>query len=305
VGYCARGFVWSCIGGVAISGAFTGSKTEGPNGAIGVVTSTRDGWVVLIPLTIGIFCYSLWRLFEGIYGVRTQLAKRAWKKVLDGYVIPFCSGIFYFILGIGVIYIIKNGPGQEDSTSEMTHYLSGSIFGRIILSVMAAVLFLVAVAWVVQLIRRTFVRETVDKKKMKKSPQWVRRLVYITAYVGTSGRIILFILLAILLCRVAWDPDIQNLGFGGALAQIQKKGIGMFFLFLVGLLLIIFGLWSVFGAYYHNFFPDPVLTPTVDLPLPILSDPTLTQSDSLQAGKTLEIRIYHTRVPEDNAHPGS
>jgi len=99
VGYCARGFVWSCIGGVAISGAFTGDKTEGPNGAIGVVTSTRDGWIVLIPLVIGIFCYSLWRLFEGFYGVRTQLSKKSLEKSVGWICDPFLFGNLLFHIG--------------------------------------------------------------------------------------------------------------------------------------------------------------------------------------------------------------
>jgi len=257
VGYCARGFVWCCIGGVAISGAFTGNQTEGPTGAIGVVTSTLGGWIFLIPLVVGILCYSLWRLFEGIYGARTQLEnQKQWKKLLNGYIIPFCSGIFYFILGVGVCFVIRKGPSEKDSTSEMTLYLSKTILGRITLNFMAAVLILVAGGWSIQLINRTFVTETVDRKKLESSPKWLQRMVYSTAYIGTSGRIILFVLLAILLFRVAWDPDIQYLGFGGALAQIQTRGPGMFFLFLVGLLLVIFGVWSVLGAYFRSFLPQ-------------------------------------------------
>jgi len=206
-------------------------------------------------------------------------------------------------LGIGVTYIIRDGASQEDSTSELTHFLSESTFGRIVLSVMAAVLFLVSIAWGIQLIRRTFVKETVDKRKIQNSPRWLQRFVYVTAYIGTSGRIILFILLAVLLCRVAWDPDIQDLGFGGALAQIQTRGVGMAFLFLVGLSLIIFGIWSVFGAYYHNFFPEkPLSNPTLELP-PISSAQTPIQNNSLRIEKTLEIHIHTGRFPEGIAHP--
>jgi len=199
--------------------------------------------------------------FEGIYGVRTQQEnENRWKKLLDGYIIPFCSGVFYFILGVGVSFVLRKGPTERDSTSEITLFLSKSILGRITLNLMAAVLLCVAVGWSIQLINRTFVRETVDRRKLESVPKWFQGFVYATAYVGTIGRIILFALLAVLLFRVAWDPDIQDLGFGGALAQIQTRGPGMIFLFFVGFLLVIFGLWSVLGAYFHNFFPqDPHL----------------------------------------------
>jgi hypothetical protein len=74
-------------------------------------------------------------------------------------------------------------------------------------------------------------------------------LVFSACIIGTFGRGLLFILLAVLFARVAWDESANyELGFGGALVQLQNSTVGRVFLVFVGILLIIFGIFSLFQA---------------------------------------------------------
>jgi len=257
LGFLARGFVWASIGGVACSAAFTGGSSKGANGALDVVARSTGGFIIYILASIGIFSYAAWRFFEGFYGLRVSPFDRRWKRVINGYVVPFVSCAIYIAFGISNIYVMVHG--RSGSNSSITADIAENVVGKIFLNIASIILTGVAFAWLGQLIKGTF-KEIMDAEKFNKQPKWLRCTVLATGYLGILGRIILFLLLAVLLFRTTWDKHIRSSGFGGALNQLQISTGGKVFLMFVGILLIIFGIWSVFNSYFKSFLKyDPKL----------------------------------------------
>jgi len=131
--------------------------------------------------------------------------------------------------------------------------------GSILLSLGAFILACVAFYWFFDLIRGSF-KDLFDDRKLDKAPKHTRKLVFTLGYLGITGRIILFFLLSILIFRVAWDKDQESIGFGGALEQLQQNSFGKVILGIVGVLLIVFGAWSVCTACFKEFIPRDPLT---------------------------------------------
>jgi len=260
VGFVARGFVWACIGGVAASAAFTGKSSKGATGALGVVARSNGGFTFFILATLGMFCYAGWRFFEGFYGLRVSPTDKKWKRLINGYIVPFTSCGIYIAFAISNIYVMVHG--RMNSNSSITGDIAKNVAGKILLNIASVILCGVAFAWLGQLIKGTF-KEVLDQDKFNKQIRLLRWVVLGTGYLGILGRIILFLLLAVLLFRTSWDPDIRTSGFGGALNQLQVNIVGQVFLMVVAVLLVIFGVWSVFNSYFKLFlFYDPrILTP--------------------------------------------
>lgn len=250
VGFCARGFVWACIGGVAAAAAFTGKRTEGPSGALDVVARSTIGFTLYILATIGIFSYATWRFFEGFYGLRVSPFDSTGMKIINGYVVPFASCIIYVFFGISNIYVMVTG--RRNSDANITRDIANNVVGKIFLNVCAVVLAGVAFGWIAQLIKGSF-KDPLDMKKVNKQPAWFKGIILATGYIGISGRILLFFLLAILLFRTTWDSEVRDDGFGGALKQLQVHIIGQIFLLLIAVCLIVFCYLVHFQLLFQDF----------------------------------------------------
>eukprot|EP01117_Protostelium_nocturnum_P018465 TRINITY_DN772_c0_g1_i1.p1 TRINITY_DN772_c0_g1~~TRINITY_DN772_c0_g1_i1.p1 ORF type:complete len:348 (+),score=111.50 TRINITY_DN772_c0_g1_i1:161-1204(+) len=256
VGFVARGFIWACMGGVAILSAF--HQEVGPqsqSGAIDIVAQSTGGAVVLIIATLGILCYFSWRAFEFLYGVRVMRDDPTWKKFINGYIVPLASCIFYAVFGFSNIFEVVHGHRQQSNVSFIA-LLNQSFPGRIVVTVIAVLLCGVAFGWAAQLIKGTIRNEFIDRRRVQRDPVFFKYLLYFTGYLGIPGRIILFWLLAILFARSAWSKEANyNTGFGSALAQLQTTREGRGLLCFDGILLIIFAVWSVLNSRYKEFLP--------------------------------------------------
>jgi len=257
VGFCARGFVWGCVGGVAISSAFNEVSPQSQSGALDIVakSSSSGAIALLVFATLGIVCYGTWRLFELLYGVRVTRDDKGWKKIINGYIVPFASLCFYSVFAISNIYEIVHGHRQESSLS-FAGLLSQNIAGKIVLSLISAILLGVAFGWAAQLIRGTIRNEFIDRRRVDRDPRVFKWALYFTGYFGIPGRVILFWLLAVIFFRSAWSSETnKSTGFGSALAQLQSTTPGKVILAADGILLVIFAVWSVLNSRYKEFLP--------------------------------------------------
>jgi hypothetical protein len=261
-GYIARGFIWACIGGVAIAVAFTEEDAQDQKGSVEYVASHIGGTVVLVLACIGIFCYSAWRFFELFYGLRDHPQDSKFKRAIDAYITPLASGIFYITFGVGIAQTIRSGRSNGSSTS-WSASLADHTAGKVLLTIAGIILFGVSIGWLVDLIRGKF-KEEMNRPRLERH-RVLSHIVYTCGYVGITGRAILFSLLAALLMRTAFDPNekIKKGGFGVALTQLKVSTGGRVFLVILGVLLIIFGTYSLFTARYKKYFSyRPQLLPT-------------------------------------------
>jgi len=253
-GFVARGFVWASVGGIAMSAAFTGVKAQGTQGALEIIASGNGGVVFLILVTLGILCYSSWRFFEGAYGLKIKPDSGKFANIVTGVVTPFASGIAYLIFAISNIVVIVQGinPGGDSNDSTITQAMRGNIAGKIVFVLGGVVLFLAAIMWIVDLFRGKWLTE-LDMKKLNKYPP-IKIVVISFGYLGFVGRAFLFSILATLILRIVFEPNIESGGFGHALAQLQNNTFGRIVLVFTGFFMVLFGGFSVGQAFFKQFF---------------------------------------------------
>jgi len=258
IGFVARGFLWACIGGVAIAAAATlRGQSQSAQGALEVVASTVGGSVLFVVVTIGMFCYSLWRFYEGFFGLRAFPDTNKFMRIMEGYVVPFCSGTVYAIIGVGNMIIVRKGinaAGIADEDAGISRSVSKYVVGQLFLTVAALLLAGVSIGWIVQLVTGRFKKVVNTQALEMRNPRWWSVVVYSTGYLGMTGRAILFALVALLLVRVAWDESTTGGIFGQALQQIISNVFGRISVVLVGILLIFFGIWSSALSVYRSDF---------------------------------------------------
>lgn len=96
-----------------------------------------------------------------------------------------------------------------------------------------------------------------------------RIFVLTTGHIGVLGRAGIFLFAAILFFRtIKAKNDYDRSAFGAAFAQLQSSKGGRAALFIMGFLVIVYGLFAVLNV-YARYFPTP---PPVHLPCRRLSE---------------------------------
>jgi len=261
VGFVARALVWGCVGGVALNSAFNPEfEAEDAPGALEFVAANTGGEVIFSIFVILLFTYGIWRVFEGFYGLKAQPEDSKWKRIIEGYLVPIISGIVYFAFAGSCISSMKDGPvdenGDEESKEkkkEWTARVASLLIGQLFLTLISIVLFVVALAFCWVIIKRTYRKDLLMNRVNEN--RVAKYSIFVTATLGMLGRAILFASLGILLIRVAWQREQFSAGFNDALNQWRSNGVGKAVIVLDGILLIIFGVFSLLQVKYKNFLP--------------------------------------------------
>jgi hypothetical protein len=101
-------------------------------------------------------------------------------------------------------------------------------------------------------------------------PKHIRWPIFATGHLGFAGRGAAFLALAVLFLKDASSGDESDAPHessmvANALTQLNSKGLRAL-LFIVGFLLVVYGLFAVLSAMYARVFPTPA--PTRRIPLP-------------------------------------
>jgi len=258
VGFIARGFIWASIGAVCLSTVASNGavRPQSQTGALDAVADAVGGNALLGIATVGILFYAFWRTSEFLWGLRVKPEHATWKKYISGYMVPFCSLIFYGIFAYSNVHEIIYNRRQGGQGTFWNRLANEGVGGAIFLTLCGILLSAVALGWLAQIIKGDILGEMMNHTLINKEPKWVKYMLIIVGSVGTLGRVFLFSLVGALFIRMAWfgwsDP---NGTFGSALAQLDTGTVGRVFLAIEGILLIIFGVWSVLNARYKEFLP--------------------------------------------------
>lgn len=249
-GMAARGAIFLIIGILAIAVATdSGGTTTDQEGALAVLARQRFGEVLLLMLAIGLACYALWRIAQGIIDTDDKgddasgFAVRATKVG---------SGISYALLcaaAIGILTGSSNGgasSGGSGDTKSTTAGVLGWPAGRYLVFAAAAVILGVAV-WNVY--------RGLSKKFMKRlhPPSGMRSAVETVGRTGMTARGVIFGLIAVFLAKAAWEYDSSEaVGLDGALARLAGQPYGPVLLGVVAAGLVAFALYCFAEARYRE-----------------------------------------------------
>eukprot|EP00029_Vermamoeba_vermiformis_P007021 TRINITY_DN2910_c0_g1_i1.p1 TRINITY_DN2910_c0_g1~~TRINITY_DN2910_c0_g1_i1.p1 ORF type:complete len:290 (+),score=16.63 TRINITY_DN2910_c0_g1_i1:80-949(+) len=246
IGFVFRGIIYFVIGVIALAGISTARKTEGVVGAIELLATSTFGTTMLIILTIGLFAYAIWRLFEGLAGLQIRSEAKLITKIVFRFP-PVISALIYMFYGVAVILTLSD-PQDENSTSWSAQF-AATEFGRVVLGI-AGVVFIILSGYQIYYGGTNRFKQDLNYSRMSRS---TRRFIFTIGRIGIIGRGIVFLLFAVLLFRVIASDSTEELGIGGALGQLQSYTWGQVILVLVCVPLCIFGIFSVFQAKWKKF----------------------------------------------------
>jgi hypothetical protein len=227
-----------------------------------VLASQPGGQWILWILIVGLYAYALWRLYEAISGISEDPSKKRWKRILTKRLLPIWSAVLYAYFATSVVLSLTGGgSGTSGGSGGTKKSWSSKILnapGGIAFFIIVGILF--ALSGFFQL-KNAIRGKFRNQLKEWEIPLWARRLVMILGYLGYVGRAITYFLIAYLYFKVAGDRKLYDLGIGGALMELQDNAGGKVWLFLISILLICFGAFSIVLAKYKDFLKHSKVLP--------------------------------------------
>lgn len=245
-GHLAKGIVYVVIGGIALAGVI--GQAQNPQGMREVIEWIQNrpfGHVLLGLITIGLFSYCAWRWIKALKDTSNEgkdaegLAKRT------GYA---SSGTVYGFLGVYAITLITgNGSGSGNTKQDMLAQILQVPWGQIVVGILGLILFGVGVY---QFIRGWKEKYMSEISSAAMNPQ-ERRVYRNLGKAGHLSRAVIYGIMAYFLARVALSSDPSKFrGIGGALDYLGGQVMGTILVSLVGLGLLLYGLFMFVKAKY-------------------------------------------------------
>ncbi|MFC3452405.1 DUF1206 domain-containing protein [Amycolatopsis speibonae] len=246
IGMGCYGLVYLLIGYLAVRIAIGGGGQEADGrGAVAEVGSTPVGGVLLWVLAAGLVAYGLWQALLAAVGYTwiDKERQRAVKRVTSGVrcLVGISLGVYAARLAAGA----GDQGSSDQKQQEYTAMLLGLPAGPFLVIAVAVVVFGVAVASVVNGVRRNFVRDLDLSRLPSGTRRWVERL----GRIGYTARGVVFGVVAVLLgyAAVRHDPS-RSGGLDAALRTLAAQPFGTVLLIVVAVGVAAFGAYCVGAA---------------------------------------------------------
>ncbi|KQQ18959.1 hypothetical protein ASF48_16595 [Rathayibacter sp. Leaf299] len=234
-GYAANGLVHILIGVIALQVARGGGGSADQSGALGALSSTPGGTVVLWVCTVGLFGLALWGILEAFLVVKGDTELKKWGSRLK----EAAKAVVYAALGVTAL---RFAMGDGSSSSQSSKSASAQL-----LSAPGGVVLLVLVGVIVLAIGGVFVYRGVSKKFLENVAEpggTAGTVVTWLGIVGYTAKGIVLGALGVLLivAAVKHDPE-QAGGLDEALKSLTELPFGVFLLGFVAVGLIAYGVF--------------------------------------------------------------
>jgi hypothetical protein len=247
-GYAAKGMVYIIVGLLAIEVALgLGGKVTDSEGALQAIMMQPFGKVLLLGIALGLVGYVLWCLVQAVVDPESQETDT--QRVIQrlGYAL---SGLSYAGLALAAAKMIiglKNSKGN--SSVDWTARLLSEPFGRWLVVLAGVVVIVVGFSYFYRAYTTEFLAQFNVPEMSKIELFWATHL----GRFGMSTRGSIFGVIGIYLIQAAlrFDPE-EAKGLGGALKAIAQQPFGLFFLGVIAVGLIAYGIYEIVLARYRQ-----------------------------------------------------
>jgi Domain of Unknown Function (DUF1206) len=242
VGLAARAVVYVVLAWLALEIALGhGSSQANQRGAVETIGQRSYGIVLLWALGLGLAAYCLWRLSQAA-GVAPAPDDGAAAKVR-----ALFTGVVYGALSLSTFELIagRAQQGQSQQQAAWTARLMGHTGGRWLVGLIGVVVVAVAVAMIVEGVRRDFEK----RLRLGEMSRRTRRTVVALGTAGTIARgVVVAVTGALVLdAAVTFDPA-KSTGLDGALRTLADRTYGAALLGVVAVGLLAYGAYAVAEA---------------------------------------------------------
>lgn len=269
LGWVGKGIVYAIIGGLCIHSAHDADSSEtpqgasvSPQGAFILLAANPVGAPLLIILAACLAAYIVWRFAEAATGQGYDAEYSRAKNFFRFRLSPFVSGIVYCAYLVFILSILaKMAQGQDfegsDNSDFTTSWRQSGVgkFGLCILGIAFLAAFLVQLDWVVRGQWHTDYRSDM--------PRWAKHCVFAAGHLGCLGRGAVFLAVSVLFFKEVantYQPNTpggqQETTIANALSQLRGNDAMRGVLWVMGLLLIVYGGFAVVSS-WARVFPTP------------------------------------------------
>ncbi|KAI9323350.1 hypothetical protein BX666DRAFT_1873402 [Dichotomocladium elegans] len=265
-GFIAKGVVYGIIGVLImtnVTGAYTPNGSQGnesPQGAFLLLGGIPAiGRPILVVMAIGLITYLVWRFWEAITGqgydatrtARSNFFKYRLSPIVSGGV--YCGYLYYLIR---MIYETSEEQQNTASSKEFPASWTDSVAGSAFVGIFGLAFLIALVTQVINAATANFIPDL--KTSAPDARKWEARIVNFAGRIGFGARAAMFGTLS----GFFWDSLAKRNESGdvnmiaAAIGKLSTHTGGKFFMVLLGLGLIIYGLFAIANAYY-KYFPTP------------------------------------------------
>lgn len=251
LGYAVKGILYIIIGllAVLLAVGHGGSATD-QRGAIGAIAALPFGRFILIVMTIGLFGFGLWSIFQGVLDVDGHGTKAKGILARVGYA---AVGVTYIILGYGALRVVTGtggaGKSTTSSTQDWTAILLKQPFGQALVVIVGLVVLAIALYLYIRAYKAQF-QSSLNLGQLRSDS---RKVIVSLGRLGYAALGVVFTIIGIFLIVAALQHNANKaVGLDGALQNLIHQPFGPVLLFIVALGLIAYGLYSFAEARYRR-----------------------------------------------------
>jgi hypothetical protein len=246
IGLSAKGFVYVLLGCLAFMAAFEiggqGNSDANRSGVFNFVQDAPGGEWLLILLTAGLVCYSIWRIVEAF----TSDRETKWYKRLR-YI--FSALAYLSVAYTAVRILLHTYKKGKDRNQDVAARLMESPYGPWLVGLFALVLAGVGCYQIWY-----GLSEKYKKHVSQLSSQGGNTALLYSGKIGYVARGIVWLVIAFLMLKAAWHANAAQAGGSVKAFQfIEQSRYGSYLLGIVGLGLIAYGFFNFVRARYENF----------------------------------------------------
>jgi len=251
LGYAVKGILYIIIGILAVLLAVgQGGSATDQRGAIGAIAALPFGKFILIVMTIGLFGFGLWSIFQGVLDVDGHGTKAKGILARVGYA---AVGVAYIILGYGALRVVSGagnaGKSTTSSTQDWTALLLKQPFGQALVVIVGLVVLAIALYLYIRAYKAQF-QSSLNLGQLRGSS---RKVIVSLGRLGYAALGVVFTIIGIFLIVAALQHNANKaVGLDGALQNLIHQPFGPVLLFIVALGLIAYGLYSFAEARYRR-----------------------------------------------------
>lgn len=249
LGYAAKGVLYLTIGILAIQVAFgLGGKVTDLKGALKTILTQPFGEYFLVGITVGLVGYAIWCLVQAIVApeCRGMTPQRLIQRL--GYA---CGGLSYAGLAIAATKIITGLDNTEQNPVSVitAAQVLSQPFGRLLVILGGVMVIAVGCSYFYRAYAAKFCQRF-KQEEMQPFELWGATVI---GRLGLFARGSVYGVIGSFLIQSAihYNPE-QAKGFGGALKAIAQQPFGLFWLGVIAVGLVAYGVYELVLARYRQ-----------------------------------------------------
>jgi Domain of Unknown Function (DUF1206) len=247
-GLVAKGATYGLVGVLAVLLAVgAGGKATSRQGALATLSDESAGGIVIALVAIGLACYALWRLAEGLLGTGEEEGAKEWGARF----VSLTRFVIYAVLTYGAVQVLtgSGGGSENEKARESTATVLSWPAGRWIVGTAGLIIIGVGAWNAYEGLAKKFEEEWRTSAMGSTARHWGRRI----GVAGHLARAVVFALIGIFIFKAAaeYEPG-SAIGLDGALQKLVRADHGPYLLGIVATGLVCFAVFCLLDSRYRD-----------------------------------------------------